>query len=848
MFTMNLVRRSHILVAGLLLLGSFGEREMNAQEVLVTRNDDGVVFQNGALKRVVSASARIPAPVSAHEITLIRSRLPLLDTTSQSPWFYFHVNGFRVTSRDPFWLFAGYQTRSMANGGTELTVGFRGATPPVESLRVAVVMQMFPGVSLWRERLVLSAPPGRIHRLTRPEGKVDGLFPAYTFRRPGRNPAAVVDVGIAGWCREPLPASAGSAFDDRALEEGTRVGKNLAQNYMYHPHEQTVPLVPGGVSRFQGPLVMVEGIGEESAGLLFAYEHGAPEGDPEQEYIFVEAVAHSGTVSLGTRLVEGAYCHDQEISEQDPFVTPWTMVGLYRGGVEEARELFWHYLDRHICEIPGSRDRLFYYNTWGMQRDEERRGHDVRKVLVRERVLQEIAAAAKLGVDVFVLDDGWQERFGDWRPDPSRFPDGLRWYVDSLKGRRMIPGIWMAAIATDSAAMITRAHPEWLVRDAQEQPVVGRWEKNIFCFDSDYREYFIDVCKRLIDLGITYFKWDGIDKHLCGSALHHHGTVRDGREERRRKQGYNLPLLVAEAIGRLKAYRANVVVEVDVTEAERSVGLAVLSEGRYFWMNNGASAYGDYSTLRSKSTRMITNAFHGLIPSSLQTFASYPHDQSPFMALRYSVNSTLVGGHGFWGNLAAVPARDLDRAGRLVSLSKRVAEGLKGTRMRVIGQVGASPEIYEWLDRRKATGQVIGFSGTAKRSDHVITGMAHGRMLAVLRNAYELRGDTLRIPFTFPMPESSREAFIVPNEDRGCTVVSSTSWLEDARIENGTLVIVSGAPGLHRVRWNKSLGRALVRGRGGAETSRSLDTATGSTLLTLTCKSPGAEFRISPSQ
>jgi hypothetical protein len=218
------------------------------------------------------------------------------------------------------------------------------------------------------------------------------------------------------------------------------------------------------------------------------------------------------------------------------------------------------------------------------------------------------------------------------------------------------------------------------------------------------------------------------------------------------------------------------------------------------------------------------------------------------MALRYNVNSSLVGGHGFWGNLAVVPARDLDRAGRLVSLSKRVAEGLNGTRMRVIGQVGASPEIYEWVDRRNATGQVIGFSGTAIRTDHVVVGLAHDRMLAVLRNAYELRGDTLQLPFVFPMPESSREAFIVPNEDRGCTVVSSTSWLEDARMENGTLVLVSGAPGLHTVRWNKSLGRPLVRGTGGAETARSLDTATGSTLLTLVSKSPGAEFRISPSR
>jgi len=80
-------------------------------------------------------------------------------------------------------------------------------------------------------------------------------------------------------------------------------------------------------------------------------------------------------------------------------------------------------------------------------------------------VKQEITDAAELGINLLVLDDGWQDKFGDWNIHTGRFPHGLRFYVDDLNARGIMPGLWIAPLATDSSAVIVAQHPEWLVRD-----------------------------------------------------------------------------------------------------------------------------------------------------------------------------------------------------------------------------------------------------------------------------------------------------------------------------------------------------------------------------------------------
>ncbi|MBR2941124.1 MAG: alpha-galactosidase, partial [Kiritimatiellae bacterium] len=114
--------------------------------------------------------------------------------------------------------------------------------------------------------------------------------------------------------------------------------------------------------------------------------------------------------------------------------------------------------------VPG-RDGLFLSNTWGD------RNRDAR--LCEPFMLKEIDAAAKLGVDIVQIDDGWQKgRTANssaangkgvwdgywatdpefWKPDPVRFPNGLKTLVDAAAAKGMGLGLWFGPDSSNDAA------------------------------------------------------------------------------------------------------------------------------------------------------------------------------------------------------------------------------------------------------------------------------------------------------------------------------------------------------------------------------------------------------------
>ena len=812
--------------------------------VRITKGPGVLIAQTSTMSREVKFSEEKPSPVYPASYN-VAGKGELLDARTLANWFELPVNGVRITNRDPYWVFDGYTTHKLKNGGTELRIRFRGAGAPAATLEWEFVLQVFPGSTVCREKIVFRTRPGSNTKLGVSDGKALFVFPGYRFSAGREARPTARTIKLAAWGFELIPADRAASFDERSMETGTRIGRNLAQNYMYHPVWSSEQIGASWDSAGPGPVFLLEGLPQKT-GILLAYEHGAPDGDPDQEYLLIRRKAAPSGVDVRVEYARGAYCKDQPVTEQDAFESVWSVLGCFDTSDPAGGTSLLHgYLSRQITEADLSREPFFYYNTWGMQRDEERRGADVRSVLTVERVIREVDLAARLNVDLFVLDDGWQDRFGDWNPDPRRFADGLQWYVRAARNRNMIPGLWFATLATDSDAVITRSHPEWLVREGNGLPVVGRWGRNVFCFDSDYREYFIQKCKERIDEGIRYFKWDGLDKQPCASPRHRHGTPANSPEERKSKAGYDIPLLAADAIRQLREYNPEVVVEVDVTEPYRSVGLAILSEGRYFWMNNGASAYGDYSSHRARSMRFIPNLYHTILPLSLQAYANYPHNIPPYSAWRGNVNSSLIGGWGFWGNLTLIDSADIARTGRLVALSKRVLRDVSSLRPRVTGGVGASPEIYELVDREKAVGQVVAFSGSALRHDYVLPGVRQKKLLAVLRNAYSVEKDTLALPFTFPMAESSREAFLLPNAGAGISITSSTSWIEDVRlIGSDTLTFIPGAPGRHVIEWDGRIGRPVVAQSDGTTQTVTKSPGGGPFIVTITSTKPGMEVRI----
>lgn len=86
------------------------------------------------------------------------------------------------------------------------------------------------------------------------------------------------------------------------------------------------------------------------------------------------------------------------------------------------------------------------------------------------------------------------------------------------------------------------------------------------------------------------------------------------------------------------------------------------------------------------------------------------------------------------------------------------------------------------------------------------------RVLGILNHAYRIENDTIYLPFTFSMVDDTREAFIIPNQGRGISVVSATTWINDVQIEENQLTLRPGSEGTIIVNWNEAYRIPVVTG------------------------------------
>jgi hypothetical protein len=818
----------------LLLLPAAAQGQVSYQDGLLT-------IRNAHFTRQIEIPDQGSGPLRVRAV-LDTERNNLLNPRQEKPLFEFVLKNEKVTALDPVWRYVEHKTRPMGNGGTEVQLLIEGRREPVRGLRVVLYQQFFPGSTLIREKLVLRPEEGRSFAMNKLDGRLHFVFPQYAIA--AAIPARTTEIRIASWAAELIDVDPNAAPDER-FENGRFDDHNLAMNHMYHPRVIEHDLPEGKPLVTKGPINILNA-GDRQ--WISTYEHASQ--DDLRGLFRAESVADGGVIrdaSQGTKGVfnfpisasdfhflgfaqertttgariavealRGAYLDGEAIDHAHPYSSVWTATAFSRDtSFAESRRIIHDYLWRHICEKPASRRPEFYYNTWGMQRRLSSQGYDLRGLLTEQKLKEEINRAAELGVDIFVLDDGWEQAQGDWTPNKERLPDGLAPIKAELDKHGIKMGVWFSPMGIDSTTQRYKEHPEWVILDSEGKPIGAQWDHPAFDFVSGFYDLFIEDCKKLVDAGVRFFKWDAINTFYSRLPNLQHGSDRYSDEEIRARYEYLLPIYVTRAMEELTDYEPELIIEVDLTEARRVMtGLAPLSQGKLFWMNNGASSYNDYSVYRAKSMRSIPNRYAGLIPLELFTYANYPHTRGK--AQRYNVNTSLIAGHGFWGALEELSAEERQRVGEMVAKSKRVLPYIEDVMPEVLGRVGGSPEIYTLVDRGAGAGQVIAFSGQALGYRHMVE-IEDGLALGVLNHAYQLENGELTLDFQFPMPDATREAFILPNEGSGVTIQSSTSWLDDLSLEAGVLTYRVGAPGAQTIRWAARNGRPRVAEATGVE-------------------------------
>lgn len=132
-----------------------------------------------------------------------------------------------------------------------------------------------------------------------------------------------------------------------------------------------------------------------------------------------------------------------------------------------------------------------------------------------ERIAELARAAADIGVERFVLDDGWftgrtddRRALGDWTIDTAKWPDGLRPLSDLVHGLGMQFGLWFEPEMVNPDSELARTHPDWVL-SAQPAPPTWRHQLVLDLTNPEASAHILERIDAVItEVGVDFVKWD----------------------------------------------------------------------------------------------------------------------------------------------------------------------------------------------------------------------------------------------------------------------------------------------------------------------------------------------------
>jgi alpha-galactosidase len=125
-------------------------------------------------------------------------------------------------------------------------------------------------------------------------------------------------------------------------------------------------------------------------------------------------------------------------------------------------------------------------------------------------------AAAEIGIERFVLDDGWfkgrnddTSSLGDWTTDLWKYPDGLKPLADHVEALGMEFGLWVEPEMVNPDSDLFRAHPDWALQIMGRPQPTARSQLVLDMATAEVGDYLFEALSALLtDLPIVYLKWD----------------------------------------------------------------------------------------------------------------------------------------------------------------------------------------------------------------------------------------------------------------------------------------------------------------------------------------------------
>lgn len=248
----------------------------------------------------------------------------------------------------------------------------------------------------------------------------------------------------------------------------------------------------------------------------FAIERGSSN-DQDTGDVWFGALAWSGSWAISIeqdqlrqiRVTGGYNPFDfaYRLAPGEQLSTPIFYGGYSHNGIGGASRLLHRFeLTRILPQAPNPRPRPVLYNSW-----------EATEFSVDEAGQEALAEkAASLGIERFVMDDGWfgqrkddHAGLGDWYVNPQKFPNGLKPLIDKVHSLGMDFGLWVEPEMVNPNSDLYRKHPDWVLNFPGRPRTEGRNQLVLNLARQDVRDYVFHFLDDLLTKNdIAFYKWD----------------------------------------------------------------------------------------------------------------------------------------------------------------------------------------------------------------------------------------------------------------------------------------------------------------------------------------------------
>ena len=173
-----------------------------------------------------------------------------------------------------------------------------------------------------------------------------------------------------------------------------------------------------------------------------------------------------------------------------------------------------------------------FYGLYQNNLSRSQHTHKIRPILINnweatyfdfteEKILQIAQKGKELGMELFVLDDGWfgkrnndDSSLGDWFVNKDKIPSGIDGLAKKIKEMGINFGIWIEPEMINENSELYRKHPDWCIQVKNRPHTYSREQLVLDLSRKDVRDYIVEVINDVLkDENISYVKWDA-NRHL----------------------------------------------------------------------------------------------------------------------------------------------------------------------------------------------------------------------------------------------------------------------------------------------------------------------------------------------